>query len=82
MTLGHPTRNEAKHHTKAETEAKGSKNYGQPHLHHLYPCQIMGLKVTEVQCQLPHQCHQGLSDLEVPGIHTVANNATGNPEAI
>ena len=40
--------------------------------HHLCPCQIVGLRVTEVQHQLPHQCHQGLIDLEVPGIHTTA----------
>ena len=32
--------------------------------------------MTEIQCQLPHQCHQGLVDLGAPGIHTMAD-ATG-----
>ena len=44
--------------------------------------QIMGSRVTEVQHQLPHQCHQGPTDLEVPGIHTVADSTAGNLEAI
>ena len=40
------------------------------------------MTVTKVQCQLPHQYHQGLIDLEVPGIQTVANDAAGSPEAV
>ena len=48
----------------------------------LWPCQIMDLKVTKVPCQLPHQCHQGPTDLEVTGIHTTAGGPTGNLEAI
>ena len=82
MTLGHCTKNEAKHHRKAKTEAGGNKSYGQPHPHHLCPHWIMGLRVTEVWHQLLHQCHQGLIDLEVPGIQTMADDATGDPEAI
>ena len=50
--------------------------------HHLCPCQIVDSKVAEVQHQLPHQCYQGLTDLEAPGIHAVANRPTGNLEAI
>ena len=41
-----------------------------PHLH-----QIVGLRVTEVQCQPLHQCHQGLTDLKVQGIDTMADAA-------
>ena len=78
MTLGHHTRNEAEHYKKAEIKARGNDNYGLPHPHHLHPCQIMGLRVTEVQCQLPHQWHQGPIDLEVPGIQTAANNTAGS----
>ena len=44
--------------------------------------QIMDLKVTEVQHQLPHQCHQGLIDLEILSICAIANGPTGNLEAI
>ena len=62
--------------------ARGNDTYGPPHLHCLCLHQIVGLKVTEVQCQLPHQCHQGLIDLEVQGTPTVPNNATGTLEAI
>ena len=36
---------------------------------------IMVSRVTEVQYQLPHQCHQGLIDLEALGIHTMADVA-------
>ena len=35
---------------------------------HFHPHQIIGLSMTKVQCQLPHQCHLGPIDLEVPGI--------------
>ena len=82
MTLGHHTRNEAKHYKKAKTEARGNENYGLPHPHHLCPHWIVGSRVTKVQCQLPHQCHQGPIDLEVPGIQTAADDAAGSPEAI
>ena len=57
VTLGHCTRNKAENYKKAETEARGNENDGLSHRHHLHPCQIMGLRVTKVQCQLPHQCH-------------------------
>ena len=45
-TPGHHTKNEALKHCR-KTKAKGSKNYDQPHPHHLCPHQIMGLKVTQ-----------------------------------
>ena len=67
---------------KARTKAKGNENYWQTHPCCLCPHQIMSLRVTKVQGQLLHQCHQGLIDLEVPGIHTTANEAAGSPEAI
>ena len=70
VTLGHHIKNEVKHHKKSEIKAGGNRSYGPPHPHHLYPLQIVGLRVTEVQHQHPHQCHQGLIDLEVPGIQT------------
>ena len=41
----------------------------------------MGLRVTEVPYQLPHQFHQGQIDQGAPDIHTMAN-ATGSLEAI
>ena len=82
MTQGHHTRNETEHYKKAETKARGNENYGLPHPDHLYPCSITGSRVTEVQCQLPHQCHQGQIDLEVTGVHTMADDATGSLEVI
>ena len=81
MTLGCPTRNEAKNYKKAKTKTRGIKNCAQPHPHHLCPHQIAGLRVTEVQHHL-HQCHQGLIDLVIPGIHTTADNTTKSPKAI
>ena len=74
--------NEAEHYDKAGIAAKGDETYGQPHPHHLHFHQSMGLRVTKVQCQLPHQCQQDLINLEVPGIQTTAKDATKNPEAI
>ena len=74
MTLGCCTRNEDEHYKK--TKGRGDENYGPPHPHCLSPYKIMGLRVTEVQCQLLHQCHQGL---EVPGIHTAVDNAAVKP---
>ena len=72
--------NEAEHCNKAGTTARGDETYRLPHPHCLH--WIMGSGVTKVQGQLPPQCHQGLIDLEVPGIQTAANDATGSPEAI
>ena len=72
-TLSHHTRNKAEHCRKAE--AKGNRDYGW-HPHHLCPHQIMGLKVTRVQHQPLQWCQLGLIDLEVPGIHTMADDAT------
>ena len=40
----------------------------------LCSCQIMDLKVTEVQYQLPHQWHQYLRDQEVLGICAVVDS--------
>ena len=50
--------------------------------HLLCPHQMAGLRVTKVRGQLPHQCHQGLIDLEVPAIHTMAGDAAGSLGAI
>ena len=57
------------------------ETYGLHHLHCLHLHWTMGLRVTEVQYQLPDQCHQGLIDLEAPGMHNVAN-ASGSLETI
>ena len=54
MAPGQCTKNEVELHSKAEIEAGGKKNYGQPHPHHLCPHQIIGSKVTEVQHQPFH----------------------------
>ena len=78
MTLGCHTRNAADHYRK--TKAKGDKNYGQTQPCYLCPCQIVGSRVMEAQHQLLHEYHQGLIDLEVPGIHTEANDAAGSQE--
>ena len=80
VTQGHHTRNEAIHYKNAKTEARGNKTNGLPNPHCLCPHQIVGLRVTEVQCWLPPQCHWGLIDLEVPGIHTTADYTTGSLE--
>ena len=74
--------NKAKHYNKARTAAGGDKTYGPSHPYHLCLHSIVGLKVTEVQCQLPHLCHQSLIDLEIPGIQTTADDTIGSPEAI
>ena len=73
------TMTKAGHHNVAGIVARGGKTHGlcQPH----HPHWIMGLRVTEVQCQLPYQCHQGLIDLWAPGICIVADVA-GSQEAI
>ena len=42
----------------------------------------MGSRVTEVQHQLPHHCHQGPIGQEVLGIQTVADGAAEILEAI
>ena len=76
MTLGCHTRNKAGHYRK--TKAMGDENFGQTHPCCLHSHQIMGLREIEVQHQLLHQCHQGLIDLGVPGIHTEANNAAAS----
>ena len=52
------------------------------HPSHLCSPQTMGLKVTKVQCQLPHQWHQCQRDQEVLGIHAMGNSAVGKPGAI
>ena len=82
MNLGCHIRNKAEHYKNAETKARSDENYGSSHPHHLCPCWIVGLRATEVQWQLSHQCHQGQIDLQFPGIHTTAGNATGSLEAI
>ena len=70
------TRSEVGCHSKAKIKARGNESNRWPHPSHLSSCQIMDLKVTEVQC---HQC---LRDREVLGIHIVADGPAGNPEAI
>ena len=70
--------NEAGCHSKAKIKARGNKSYGQPHPCLLHPCWIIDSRVTKVQHQLPHQCNQGPIDLEVPGIHAMANGPTEN----
>ena len=74
------TRNEAMHYKKAKTETRGNETNGLPHPHHLCLHQIAGSRVTKVQCWLPPQCHWGLIDLEVPGIHTMADSTAGSLE--
>ena len=82
MAPGWCTKNEARHCSEAKIKARGNESYGQPNPHHLCPHQIMGSRVTEVWYQLLCWCHQGLIDLEVPGICTMANDTAGSLEAI
>ena len=81
MLVRHHTMPEAGHHNMAKTTARGSGTHGLHHPHHLHLHWITGLRVTEAQCQLLHQCHQGLIGLGPPGICTVAD-VTGNQKAI
>ena len=53
-----------------------------PHPSHPHSHQLMRFKATKAQHQLPHQCHQCLTDWEVPGIYAVANGPAGNLENI
>ena len=63
----------AKHYNMAGNVAIGDEIYGLPHPHHHCHHQIMGLRVTEAQCQLHQQCHLDLIGLETPGFPTMAN---------
>ena len=65
--------NEAIHHNVARTMASSSKTLGLLWPQHLHLHWTMGLRVMEGQWQLLHQCHQGLIDVEAPGISTVAD---------
>ena len=76
------TRGEVGCHSEAEIEAGGNKSFGWPHPSDLHSHQIADSNVTEVQHQLPYQCHQCLRDQEVLGIHTMTNGPTGNPKVI
>ena len=58
-------------------ETADNKSCGWPHPSHLHSHQITGLKVTDVQHQLPHQWHQYQRDWEALGVHTVANGPIG-----
>ena len=68
-------------HNTARITVRGSETHGLHWPHHLHLHWITGLRVTEVQCQLPHKCHQGMIDLWAPGICNMAG-ATGSQEAI
>ena len=63
------------YHNMARTTARCDKTHGPHQLQHFHLHWIMALRVTEVQCQLPHQYHQGPIDLETPGICTMVNAA-------
>ena len=80
ILIGCHTMNEAVHHKEARTMTSSDKNYGlpQPQCSHLH--KTMGLRVMEVQCQLPPQYPQGLIDQGPPGVRTVTNT-TGSPQA-
>ena len=74
------TMTETRHHNVARIMGRFGKTCGQQQPQHLHLCWSMGLRVTEVQCQLPHWCHNGPKDLEAPCIHTMAD-AKGSLEA-
>ena len=67
------------HLKKAGTATSSNKNSGLLQPQHLHLHQTMGLRVMEVQCQLPPQYHRGPIDQGAPGISTVADT-TGNLE--
>ena len=75
ILVRHHTMAKTRHHNVAGTVARGGETHGLhwPQCLHLH--WIGGLRVTEVQCQLPHQCHHGPIDLGAPGTHTVADTA-------
>ena len=75
------TMTEGRYHNVAGTAHRCDETHGLHQPQHLHLHQIAGLRVTEVQCQLPCQCHQGLIDLAAPGICTIADT-TGSQEAI
>ena len=64
---------ETRHHNAAGTMARGKGTCGLHWPKHLHLLQITGSRVTEVQYQLPHQCHHGPIDLGAPGICTMAD---------
>ena len=64
--------NEAIHHKEAGTMTGNNENYGMLPPQHLHLHQTMGLRVMEVQCQLPPQYPQGPRD---QGVSTMANTA-------
>ena len=80
ILTGHHTMNEAGHYNVAGTMAKGDETLGLLWPQHLHLHQTTGSRVTEVHCQLLHQCHQDLIDLGALVINTMAD-ATRNPEA-
>ena len=82
MGLRQDSKNEARHHGEARTEARGNKGYGRLHPGHLCFCQIMDLRVIGVQSQLHHQCCQCLRGWEDRGVHAMSNIPTGNQEVI
>ena len=71
IAIGHCTMIEAEHYNVARNIAISDEIYGLPHP--CCHCWIVGLRVTEAQCQLLHQCCLDLIGLEAPGIHTVFN---------
>ena len=75
------TMTKTRYHNVVWTMARCNETHGLHWLWHLHLHQIMGLRVTKLQCQLLHQCHQGLIDLGAPGICTMAS-FTGSQEAI
>ena len=60
-------------HNGARTMARGGKTCGWHQPWHLH--QSVCSRVTEVQCQLPHQFYHGSIDLGAPGTYTVVNTA-------
>ena len=53
LATGQYTRSEVGCHSEAEIKAKDNESYGWPHHSCLHSHQIVDLKVTKVQCQLP-----------------------------
>ena len=81
MAPGQCTKNKVKLHSKANIKAGSNESYGQPHPSPMSH-QIVDSKVTKVQHQPPHPCHQGLRDQEVPGIPTTADGPVRNLDVI
>ena len=82
LTLRQDSRSETGYWSKIGTEARDNKSNGWLCFSH--PClhQTMDSRVIGAPCQLHHQSHQCLRGQEDQGVCAMADNPTGNQEAM